>query len=438
MKPSEVEDSKKAGPTYRRYIYDDGKLSGTTFTTIERSIRKTRIPMTYSPKTFWHPLNPKSKYFNVVKILRPKPYTALVDIRKRGIVVQTQRAHKKAYTEITGVWNYDFNPSLPDWVKVLIENERVQANVDFINKVHERKFTLLEEIRNRQETGGSLWKTAEKLVRTFLRFSRNPIKALKKVPKEFRSARKLDTLGDAWMEYRYFWMPIYLSMQAGFDELLPEMEFTGVFKKSEWSSHEWEDTLGHPNGATAFVRPPKVKYMVKTQFKRGCFIKAEDEPGIQRKLGINSLPELTATAWELIPFSFVVDWVFPLSDLLLALGAKANLVTHNDYQVQKQLITAEVVDWELKKPYSNATMSYDYYHIQTPEMEEYEAYFRTTNKTADLTIRPFIAREPLNWRRKLDLLAIFGTGKQPLAKKLAKRELEALKRLVPKNPSYTE
>lgn len=122
-----------------------------------------------------------------------------------------------------------------------------------------------------------------------------------------------------WLEFQYGWRPLYGDTIAAAEMLSQQLEFP--LKKIVRAG----TFVGRNNPITAEHYGPSFASAPRKEF-HGKQIKAvfgEDfDPSTMALLGLND-PELVA--WELLPFSFVVDWFLPVGQYLETRCAVSNL-----------------------------------------------------------------------------------------------------------------
>ena len=300
--------------------------------------------------------------------------------------------------------------SSPSWVLFKEANAENQLTVEFLNKIQERKLSLIEESKNFRETIKTIASSAERMVWYAKQMFRNPYRWLKKAHRRRDLSggrrtghRAIKSAGDLWLEGRYHWLPTYMTMRdafIGLQDLIPGLP---VSKKGPGDSGEF--SLSEVHG---MYLDSNVKWDVKYSFshKMLCYITAESEAAaIARRYGVGGITDLTAVAWELTPWTLVMDWIVPVSDVLLAHNALKGLNAHNPCQVRK---------WK-KQGYCSVTprgssRAYNYRAIQDGEIW-IERYERTTSNVSSLSPNLFIADEVLNPLRIIDSLSFFSGSK---------------------------
>lgn len=118
-------------------------------------------------------------------------------------------------------------------------------------------------------------------------------------------AQGVTDAASTWMEYRYAIMPIIYSVNDALDVLgMDAVQFQSFRGRKDTPLYEEGDTVG---GYTVRFAP---------SFNDRIFLKYkyDVDSSIHHGLKINYM----ATAWELLPLSFVFDWFFQVGDYLTA------------------------------------------------------------------------------------------------------------------------
>lgn len=126
---------------------------------------------------------------------------------------------------------------------------------------------------------------------------------------------------DIWMEMRYAWRPLLLDAQAAIkylssSEVAPRRTFRGFDQEQETDSFDITITSGAYS--YHFVGIKTSDKVVRA----GCLSQIDPGMALRRDLGLLNPAGL---AWELIPYSFVVDWFVNVSALLAKTNPKAGI-----------------------------------------------------------------------------------------------------------------
>lgn len=139
---------------------------------------------------------------------------------------------------------------------------------------------------------------------------KQPGKSKKQTRKEFYSL----TASERWLEYAYGWTPLVSDIKGLIDWANKDMPVQGTFRVTATSFERISESLT-PGGSSKHIH----SYIIG---KRGCKIVLHytiDSAGAVylSNLGLNPL----MTAWDLLPWSFVVDWFFTIGTALEYLDA---------------------------------------------------------------------------------------------------------------------
>ena len=127
---------------------------------------------------------------------------------------------------------------------------------------------------------------------------------------------KNKTAQNRWLELQYGWLPMIADIKTAFKEMstLPEADLI-KFTHSDKIQRAARFTSGGRAGMSG------TENMI---IKTSCYY-VQDSKNLRKaaqwNLGINPL----LTAWELVPYSFVIDWFIPIGDFLSQFSASAGL-----------------------------------------------------------------------------------------------------------------
>jgi hypothetical protein len=156
------------------------------------------------------------------------------------------------------------------------------------------------------------------------RARRNAKRKWKYVPKRYSSKKAFyqyyeRMFLDYWMEMRYGWRPLVYS-SIDILNAISSMQQPQVVRVREHKRHE-EKTAGVPNYSIVWSTATGSGYPSyetashsRTHNQRAFFVGDIRKNTFGNVLDLNPL----STAWELVPYSFVVDWFFNTSDLARA------------------------------------------------------------------------------------------------------------------------
>lgn len=283
-------------------------------------------------------------------------------------------------------------PIFPYWLNMMFSQHDVQANVEFLNKLNDRRVSLIEEMKNRRDTVDAFIGAASRMGKLYKRCLRDPVRFVKSARRKARrqgqlvTARAVKTVGDAWLEGRYHWIPTYLTLEKAFVGLKDSGRIGRIYKKFEHNPITWNQDFGGPN--VNLMENVQGTFSVSRDIEISCWIHINSEArALARRYGAGGFTDLAAVAWELTPWSLVVDWVVPVTDILLALNATAGIETFNACKV----VTTKVEFKGLSGFRLPSKSNHFGTHLQDGALQEYEIYSRNAIKIDDLEIRPYIA-----------------------------------------------
>lgn len=150
-------------------------------------------------------------------------------------------------------------------------------------------------------------------VQDLIRYKKKFLKSIKKAYKH----NDHNLLASKWLEYRYGWTPMLSDIENLVNKPLghPSMRISGSLTRQAFIQFQ------HPNRADV------EDYYVRINRKASCYITPRNVAQVTaQQYGISNLG---LTAWELVPYSFVADWVLDVGGYLEHLGALSGLNVHS-------------------------------------------------------------------------------------------------------------
>lgn len=155
---------------------------------------------------------------------------------------------------------------------------------------------------------------------------------------------------DKWLAYRYGWLPMVMDAYGAVKAL--ERAEDGTYSRAVVTGKCYEevasDSTAPVNVTVRFgTSSSYLSYWVpgvkKTQLTHSCFyrIDATINNATYLRLQDVGVTDPASTAWELIPYSFVVDWFINVGDWLGAVNA---LEGWNPLACSRTLVTRETVE----------------------------------------------------------------------------------------------
>lgn len=270
-------------------------------------------------------------------------------------------------------------------------------------------YDILTDIAEIKDTFG--------LVLGVLKAVRRPLQsfyqARKALKRSIRDKEKLnEMIGNLWMHYRYAIMPLCYSAQD-IKKTIEDIQvkyktsrasqLVTVGSASDWDTEQY--------GPVESFRGIAMYQIVSASIRLGAIGKCRYDYSMSQvrlfdRLGINPF----VTAWELIPFSFVVDWFVNLGDWVFAQTAGiADLASQRKfcYTIKEDITADTYLRWnlhtEFRKSYpalgGDVVKKYDDVGVGLLQRDVYTNYTRQLFVPSDITISADVF---LNWKRFVD------------------------------------
>lgn len=193
-------------------------------------------------------------------------------------------------------------------------------------KIKDQNINLAQTVAEYRQVGNLLFDVARDVVSTFhkLRSGRKMHEFLRvlKHP-ETRNGRRT---ARRWLEYQYGWLPLLSDIHGGCEALAKEIQGGKMIMLSlsdrQKATLPITYVLGGGSTKSTIKRRVTCRYVIRDKS-----LKTLSEIGITNPLLLG---------WELMPWSFVIDWLLPVGDYLSALDALAgveDLVVQRNYRL---------------------------------------------------------------------------------------------------------
>jgi hypothetical protein len=149
--------------------------------------------------------------------------------------------------------------------------------------------------------------------------------------KRWKKYLQPDKLGDAWLEFRYGWTPLMYDFKSLYDEFMKQTRQLESFTRLHTASRDVVTTSTTLNLPHVPFEPPKLQLTWERRQRWGYFCLNTDT--FMRYNG-STLSPVTSIAetmellinpyyagWDLIPFSFAIDWFVNIGEYLNQIGS---------------------------------------------------------------------------------------------------------------------
>ena len=208
-----------------------------------------------------------------------------------------------------------------------------KAHWKFLNELTDVKLSVGQIYAERRKTIALIANRVGSLYRAYrsLKRGRNP----------FRGNRRSNPkrAAELWLEYTYGWVPLVQDVYDILEFEKNNRPHKHISKKVSDHFTVEEQTSGTLYPFVEWNRHNTIR-CVRT-YRLGADIVVTD-PG-WAFLNQFDISNPAALAWELLPYSFVVDWFIPVGDWLRVMNATAGITFVNPYQIIKGHITEKSV-----------------------------------------------------------------------------------------------
>lgn len=303
--------------TYERYLPSQGLTRAEKTMQLaarNRSGNTTSVPILLAgTSTMWR--KPTSFSRNIIKHT-PTPYSQY----------WVSGSHKGGYLHSMTSDIVGNNPKLHEFLPLFPSggytqpeydyNDRARAITECLVKIGDGKANLAESLVTYKQTVDLLATTASSLFKLLLAVKRGQWGSL---PKMFRSpsqggARK-------WLEWQYGWKPLCGDIHAIYSELQsiglpPALLIT--------ARRTIRGDLSYESVSSGF-ESRTLNWNTRSRYSTICSLTGKLQDAWLRRGTQFGLGNPAALGWELVPYSFVVDWVLPVGNVLQAFTAPAGL-----------------------------------------------------------------------------------------------------------------
>jgi len=239
-------------------------------------------------------------------------------------------SYRTAYlSRIHGGFYYDATDGLDN------DHAIGEADTKALNDIAANKLNGGEDIGQRRQTVNQFVGAAERGAKFLLALKNLRLAELARLaglsPSDLVKNRGR-TQADLWLEYSYGWRPLAQDVY-GLSELANEVLAKPLFVKGRGSAtikavQNWENGEDHVNTDASTSVRTKLYASIENEG-----IRALNQAGLVNPLSI---------AWELVPWSFAIDWFVPVGATLDAITATCGLSFVNGYRSLHENSTARI------------------------------------------------------------------------------------------------
>lgn len=233
----------------------------------------------------------------------------------------------------------------------LIDSAYNESVARFLADIKSQKINIAQFVAERKQTINLIASSAQKIAGFLLALKKGDIisagKALGSRPsrrirrgfRELHPQSVRDATADAWLAMQYGWRPL-LSDIYGATQLLAE-------RASDFERHVAKSKAVRMDTVNTTVGGLHGTWKCKTEFRvvvkhTGIFDVTQSTLNGLANVGLTNPAQL---AWELVPYSFVVDWFLPIGNYLASLDATAgvtlsegSLVVYEKWRCQAEYV----------------------------------------------------------------------------------------------------
>jgi hypothetical protein len=210
-----------------------------------------------------------------------------------------------------------------------------KAKARCISKVKGLDINVAQAVAEVQQTMNTVGSTAKTLAKAFLEIKKGKFvqgmkslglsRAIVKNKKKTLSPNK--SVADNWLALQYGWLPL-LSDIDGACKKLAQRQFPPVYKfKGRATTADSQQIFKTGPATYGRFEWYELQYKCETEFMM-AFCKGNHTARTMSELGISD-PALLV--WELLPYSFVVDWFLPVGNYLASINYTDGLVFKTGY-----------------------------------------------------------------------------------------------------------
>jgi len=245
--------------------------------------------------------------------------------------------------------------SVPNSLKIEADNAALSRYIKRINEVHSafKGGTFLGELRESLHMVLRPGQIFRREIGFYVQDARRFLRKAKGKRLPLRTRHRV--LRDTWLEYSFGWKPLMSDVKSGFDALLSLNEDVNEFASGKAGRNVTTSSTQSGSGGTinssvlswSYEESQSSDYLVRYFGKANV----KTMPGgwrlASQTFGFR-LEEFLPTVWELIPYSFLVDYFTNIGDVIQAYSTLTSSVKWTAKTIRDERIT-EWVGFKLNK-----------------------------------------------------------------------------------------
>lgn len=239
---------------------------------------------------------------------------------------------------------FSWDPFAKTYWSTQIENRKRESITRALNRISDQKAQVLSNLAEARKSVDMMAKSTIKLARVLLAFKRGRISQVPKILGISRSSIKQDrgkSLANYWLEWSYGWYPLITDIHAIQAIVLRDLQRGCPVHATAKSGSSTQISTVWGNRQEDMI----LKWSSRTAFK------GHVENPMHADLNDLGLLDPVPVAWEVLPWSFAVDWLLPIGSTLQASTAACGLAfdsgwtsTRSSYKFTSTLIAEHVND----------------------------------------------------------------------------------------------
>lgn len=221
--------------------------------------------------------------------------------------------------------------------------EKAGVDARAINKVllamKSQKVNLLQVLAERQQTVKLLTETMTRFAAAVINLKRgNFVQAANQlgVKTGWRARSRFNrsytknqgsAVTSGWLQLQYGWKPLLQDCYGAAELLQARHEMLGFETLSCWN------TLNRDEGRRYSLSPFTVRRTGRSFYKVKYLVRYSADNSVVHSLSSMGFTNPALIAWELLPFSFVVDWFLPIGNWISSLDATVGLKFHSGVKI---------------------------------------------------------------------------------------------------------